>query len=106
MAKFSAIAISAALIPAAFFVPVVAAAPPIHTQVPCGARATIGEILTKLGERIVYRGVVDGAIFELFSSTASGSWTATITTANDMTCLVAAGEGGAIVPPTAPGVDA
>jgi len=62
---------------------------------PCGARDEVLATLTgKYGE--VRRGIGlagSGAVVELHSSPATGTWTMTVTLPSGVTCLIASGQG-------------
>jgi|TARA_R100001086_G_C11613500_1_gene196671 hypothetical protein len=53
----------------------------------------------KHGEVVVFRGVFEGSIFEVFwSPDVSNNWTAAVTRPDLMMCLIAMGYGGALIP--------
>ncbi len=72
------------------------AAPPVaHAQMACGTRDSV---VAKLGEKYgeVRRGgglAGPTAIFEIWASEATGTWTILKTTPNGLTCVMAVGDG-------------
>jgi len=60
----------------------------------CAPRDTVVQRLAQAyGETRQSMGLGAGnAVIEVFASTASGSWTITVTGANGITCLIAAGQ--------------
>jgi hypothetical protein len=69
--------------------------PEAQAQMACGARDSV---VAKLGDKYgeVRRGVgLAGptAIFEIWASEATGTWTILKTTPNGLTCVIAVGEG-------------
>ncbi len=73
-----------------------AAAPPVaQAQMVCGTR---NSVVAKLGDKYgeVRRGgglAGPTAIFEIWASEATGSWTILKTTPNGLTCIMAVGDG-------------
>lgn len=69
---------------------------PARAQAPqnCALRATVVERLAvNYGETRQSMGLgANNAVMEVFASSASGSWTITVTMANGVTCLVASGQ--------------
>ncbi len=56
-------------------------------------RAVVAELADKYGEQRQSIGLTsDQGLVEVFASARTGTWTITVTLANGMTCLVAAGE--------------
>jgi hypothetical protein len=72
-------------------------------SIPCGPRTLIlTELSEKHGEIVIFRGVFEGSIFEVFwSPDASNNWTAAVTRPDMTMCLIAMGYGGALLPGTA-----
>ncbi len=72
-----------------------AAAPPVaQAQLACGERTAMVEQLSRTyGEARKGAGLAgQTALFEIWASDATGSWTILKTTPNGMACVVAAGE--------------
>ncbi len=72
-----------------------ATAPPVaHAQLACGNRNSMVEQLSRTyGEARKGAGLAgQTALFEVWASDATGSWTILKTTPNGMACVVAAGE--------------
>jgi len=61
---------------------------------PCAPRETVVQRLAEAyGETRQSMGLgANNAVVEVFASTASGSWTITVTGTNGITCLIAAGR--------------
>jgi len=68
-------------------------APPAMTQLPCGSRTEIIEILTTTyGEREVAHGLANtGALAQVFVG-PDGTWTIVATSPNGVSCLIGAGH--------------
>lgn len=66
--------------------------------VPCGPRAGLVEALrAQFGETVRFRGLAaDGVMIELLLAPA-GTWSAVVTGADGIGCLVASGEAGTLV---------
>ena len=90
----------AALTIAAFATPAMAAER-------CGPRPAVLEHLAdKYGESRRTIGMMgNGAVLEIFASTTNGTWTATVTRPDGMTCLVASGTAFEGFLPTPEGVE-
>ncbi len=71
-----------------------AAVPSFGQAGQCGPRAAVvAHLAAKYGETRRSVGMAaNSTLMEVFASTATGSWTITVTTAGGMTCLVASGE--------------
>jgi hypothetical protein len=73
----------------------------------CGARDTVvGELTGRYGEQVHGMGLAhQNRIVEVYVSEETGTWTITVTSADGTTCLMAAGEYFATMPPLIPGDD-
>ena len=65
-----------------------------HAQAPCAAHQTVvDQLASQFGEARRSMGLAANAtVMELYASLETGTWTMTVTLANGMTCLVAAGD--------------
>ena len=73
-----------------------AAAPPVaQAQMACGARDAVVENLGQKYGEVRRGGGLTGstAIYEIWASEETGSWTILKTTPNGLTCVMAVGEG-------------
>jgi len=62
-------------------------------QANCAPRAFAEERLRNtFGEVIQSRGILRGAILEMWANTETGTWTAVVTTPDGRSCVVAAGQ--------------
>ena len=70
-----------------------AIAAPAHAQTQCANRADVlAQLADRYGEARTGAGLTDsGALVEVFAS-AGGSWSITVTTADQRMCLVASGQ--------------
>lgn len=73
----------------------------------CGDRTAIVDTLTgQYGERVQSMGLAhQNRIVEVYVSAETGTWTITVTSADGTTCLMAAGQHFAQMPPVIPGED-
>lgn len=73
----------------------------------CGARDTVvGELIGRYGEQVHGMGLAhQNRIVEVYVSEETGTWTITVTSADGTTCLMAAGQHFATMPPLVPGED-
>ena len=69
-------------------------------DLPCAPRALIlDELSERHGEVVVFQGVSGGSVFEVFwSPVEPNSWTAAVTRPDMLMCLIAVGDGGALIP--------
>jgi hypothetical protein len=59
----------------------------------CAPREVVVERLAeKYGEVVVDQGLSTGGLAEMYANTDTGTWTFTVTTPNEITCLIASGE--------------
>lgn len=72
---------------------VAAAAPPAHAQVTCDAHDNVSDRLkAKFGENVVGRGLSsETALYEIWRSPDSGSWTVVLLKADGVACIMASG---------------
>lgn len=73
----------------------------------CADRSLIvGQLTEQFGEQVHGMGLANqNRIVEVYVSEETGSWTITVTSADGTTCLMAAGQHFAQMPPAAPGED-
>jgi len=84
-----------AAILAAFLIPATASA---H-QIQCGPRAeVIARLASQYSERVIFRGIAQNAMMELYWSPSRRGWTVAVTTPNRVTCLVVGGKTGEPIP--------
>ncbi len=78
---------------------------PAASQVACGTRHTVIEKLNRSYGEVRRGGGLAGprAIFEIWASEETGTWTIIKTTPNGWTCIVAVGDSWQDDPPVAPG---
>ncbi len=71
----------------------------------CGERATVvGTLTGRYGEQVHGMGLAhQNRIVEVYVSEETGTWTITVTSADGTTCLMAAGQYFATMPPLLPG---
>ncbi|ABD53734.1 hypothetical protein [Jannaschia sp. CCS1] len=88
------------------------AAFPAHAQTRglnmlCADRNVIvGTLTDRFGEQVQSMGLANqNRIVEVYVSAETGSWTITVTSADGTTCLMAAGQHFAQMPPAVPGED-
>ncbi|OAN85064.1 hypothetical protein A8B78_06080 [Jannaschia sp. EhC01] len=76
-------------------------------QMLCADRSIIvGELTGRYGEQVHGMGLAhQNRIVEVYVSEETGSWTITVTSADGTTCLMAAGQHFAQMPPAIPGED-
>ncbi|SHH30321.1 hypothetical protein SAMN04488044_2312 [Cognatishimia maritima] len=69
-------------------------ASPLEAEAQCGPRDIVLDRLAEIyGENRQAIGLArENTLMELFASQESGSWTITVTTAQGLTCLIAAGQ--------------
>ena len=80
---------------AAFLIPAAAA-----QQIPCAPRADVmARLADEYSERVIFRGIAQNLMLELFWSPMRQSFTVTITRPDRLTCLIMGGESGELVPP-------
>ena len=79
---------------AAFLIPAAAA-----QRVPCAPRADVmARLAAEYSERVIFRGIAQNVMMELFWSPTRRSFTVAITRPDRMTCLIMGGESGELVP--------
>lgn len=73
----------------------------------CGERDTVvGTLTGRYGEQVHGMGLAhQNRIVEVYVSEETGTWTITVTSADGTTCLMAAGQYFATMPPMVPGED-
>ena len=87
---------AAAAFMAAFLIPAAAA----QTQLPCAPRADVmARLAAEYSERVIFRGIAQNVMMELFWSPTRRSFTVAITRPDRLTCLIMGGESGELVPP-------
>ncbi len=66
---------------------------PALAQSNCAPRDVVVERLAeKYGEVVVDQGLTSEGLAEMYANTDTGTWTFTITSPNEITCLIASGE--------------
>ena len=81
---------------AAFLIP---AATAQQTRLPCAPRADVmARLAAEYSERVIFRGIAQTVMMELFWSPTRRSFTVAITRPDRMTCLIMGGESGELVP--------
>lgn len=68
---------------------------PAHAEGTCGPRDTVlGGLTARFGETRQAAGLAGPQrLMELYAAPATGTWTVIVTTADGLTCIIAAGDG-------------
>ena len=69
-------------------------------DLPCGKREKIiAQLQQKYGEVVIFRGIVEGAMAELWYSPRKQTWTVVVSRANGTACLMVGGDNAMLINP-------
>ena len=90
----------AALAMTAAFMAVFLCLPADAHDVPCGKREKIiAQLQERYGETVIMRGIVEGAMMELWYAPKKLTWTVVVSRANGTACLLVGGDNAMLINP-------